>query len=164
MVPMGRSFGAWPSTTRIRSCSSLTTKLMAQSASCSDETRRQTQANLENTVKASHGYYRSSWPCIQTFSNYATAWGPLAVLKGEEWASYQLLSSKIVNIGIRVAATFHINVFGALPSRYGFDNTAIRADFDLGKNYDACGKRVESCGCGMWANARGCARVYTSTL
>jgi hypothetical protein len=93
--------------------------------------------------------------------------GSTGSLEGEEWASYQLLSFKrlkIVNIGIRVAATFRINVFGALPSRYGLDNTAIRADFDVGKNHDACGKRVGLCGCGMWANVRGCARVNTSTL
>jgi hypothetical protein len=36
-----------------------------------------------------------------------------------------IIRNSRLKIGIGVAATFHTNVFGALPSRYGFDNTAI---------------------------------------
>jgi hypothetical protein len=36
-----------------------------------------------------------------------------------------IIRNSRLKIGVGVAATFHTNVFGALPSRYGFDNTAI---------------------------------------
>ena len=55
---------------------------------------------------------------------------------------------KIVKVGIGVTATFHINLFGVLPSRYGFDDTAIRADFDVGKTTTREGNEWDYVGVG----------------